>query len=249
MFTPRSLRESEVQESFNDLAADVGVVVAYGLILPIPVLKAPRLGCINLHASSLPRWRGAAPIHRAVMAGDSQTSIDVMRMDAGLDTGPIGMREIVPIRINETTGELTGRLAAIAARLAVNALASMENGISFREQSTLGVCYARKLEKSEGEIDWSQTAEAICNHIHALSPAPGAFSKVLVGGKEESIKLLRAEIGKRTGIPGMLLSDEMQIACGSGSIRIIHGQRSGKVVMSGRELLRSATLAPGAIFT
>jgi methionyl-tRNA formyltransferase len=249
VFTPRSLRDVEVQKTFNGHAADVAVVAAYGLILPIPILEAPRLGCLNLHASSLPRWRGAAPIHRAVMAGDSHTGIDVMRMDAGLDTGPIAMREIVPIRPDETTGDLTSRLAAIAAKLAVSALGSMETGVSFREQSTLGVCYARKIEKSEAEIDWTQTAETVRNHIHGLSPAPGAFSKVLIGGKEENIKLLRAEVGKETGTPGMLLSDEMRIACGVGSIRILQGQRSGKAVMSGRELMRGAALAPGAIFT
>ena len=249
VFTPRSLRDVEVQKTFNGHAADVAVVAAYGLILPIPILEAPRLGCLNLHASSLPRWRGAAPIHRAVMAGDSHTGIDVMRMDAGLDTGPIAMREIVPIRPDETTGDLTSRLAAIAAKLAVSALGSMETGVSFREQSTLGVCYARKIEKSEAEIDWTQTAETVRNHIHGLSPAPGAFSKVLIGGKEENIKLLRAEAGKGTGTPGMLLSDEMRIACGVGSIRILQGQRSGKAVMSGRELMRGAALAPGAIFT
>jgi methionyl-tRNA formyltransferase len=248
VFTPRSLRDVEVQKTFNGHAADVAVVAAYGLILPIPILEAPRLGCLNLHASSLPRWRGAAPIHRAVMAGDSHTGIDVMRMDAGLDTGPIAMREIVPIRPDETTGDLTSRLAAIAAKLAVSALESMETGMSFREQSTLGVCYARKIEKSEAEIDWTQTAETVRNHIHGLSPAPGAFSKVLIGGKEENIKLLRAEAGKGTGTPGMLLSDEMRIACGVGSIRILQGQRSGKAVMSGRELMRGAALAPGAIF-
>ena len=248
VFTPRSLRDVEVQKTFNAHAADVAVVAAYGLILPIPILEAPRLGCLNLHASSLPRWRGAAPIHRAVMAGDSHTGIDVMRMDAGLDTGPIAMREIVPIRPDETTGDLTSRLAAIAAKLAVSALGSMETGVSFREQSTLGVCYARKIEKSEAEIDWTQTAETVRNLIHALSPAPGAFSKVLIGGKEENIKLLRAEVGKETGTPGMLLSDEMRIACGVGSIRILQGQRSGKAVMSGRELMRGAALAPGAIF-
>jgi methionyl-tRNA formyltransferase len=248
VFTPRSLRDVEVQKTFNGHAADVAVVAAYGLILPIPILEAPRLGCLNLHASSLPRWRGAAPIHRAVMAGDSHTGIDVMRMDAGLDTGPIAMREIVPIRPDETTGDLTSRLAAIAAKLAVSALGSMETGGSFREQSTLGVCYARKIEKSEAEIDWTQTAETVRNHIHGLSPAPGAFSKVLIGGKEENIKLLRAEAGKGTGTPGMLLSDEMRIACGVGSIRILQGQRSGKAVMSGRELMRGAALAPGAIF-
>src|ERR1700734_376034 len=156
VFTPNSLRDVEVQKAFSTLAADVVLVAAYGLILPTPILTAPRLGCLNLHASLLPRWRGAAPIQRAIMAGDLRTGIDVMRMDAGLDTGPIAMREIVPIRPDETAGDLISRLAALAAKLAVSALGSMETGVSFREQSTLGVCYARKIEKSEAEIDWTQ---------------------------------------------------------------------------------------------
>jgi methionyl-tRNA formyltransferase len=249
VFSPRSLRDVEVQEAFSGLMADVALVLAYGLILPIPILAAPRLGCLNLHASLLPRWRGAAPVQRAIMAGDSQTGVDVMRMDAGLDTGPIAMREIVSIRSNEAAGDLASRLAAIAAKLAVGALKSMEAGVSeFREQSTMGVCYARKIEKSEAEIDWTQSAETVRNHIHALSPAPGAFSKVVIGGKEENIKLFRGEVVTGTGAPGMLLSDDMRIACGVGSLRILQGQRSGKVVMSGPELMRGATLAPGAIF-
>jgi methionyl-tRNA formyltransferase len=250
VFTPRSLRDVETQKAFTGLAADVAVVAAYGLILPIPVLAAPRLGCLNLHASLLPRWRGAAPVQRAIMAGDSQTGVDVMRLNTGLDTGPIAMREIVSIRPNETAGDLTSRLAVIAAKLAVSALKSMEAGVStFREQSTTGVCYAHKIEKSEAEIDWAQSAETVRNHIHALSPVPGAFSKVLVEGKEENIKLIRAEVGTGTGTPGMLLSDEMRIACGVGSVRILQGQRSGKAVMSGPELMRGATLTPGVIFT
>lgn len=182
------------------------------------------------------------------MAADTQTSIDVMRMNAGLDTGPIAMREIIPIRPNETAGDLTSRLATIAAKLAVSALESIEAGMSFREQSKLGVRYARKIEKSEAEIDWTLNAETVRNHVHALSPSPGAFSKVLIGGKEESIKIFRAEVGEGSGTPGMLLSDEMQIACGVGSIRIFQGQRSGKAMMSGRELMRGATLTPGVIF-
>lgn len=250
VFTPSSLRDVEVQKAFNTLAADVVVVAAYGLILPIPILTAPRLGCLNLHASLLPRWRGAAPIQRAIMAGDLRTGIDVMRMDAGLDTGPIAMREIVPVRPDETAGDLTSRLAAIAAKLSVCALQSMEASLlEVHEQPTMGACYARKIEKSEMEIDWTQSAETIRNHIHALSPAPGAFSKVVIGNEAENIKLFRAEATTGTGSPGMLLSEDMRIACGAGAIRVLQGQRSGKTVMSGRELMRGTTLAPGAIFT
>jgi methionyl-tRNA formyltransferase len=250
VFTPSSLRDVEVQKVFNRLAADVVVVAAYGLILPIPILAAPRLGCLNLHASLLPRWRGAAPIQRAIMAGDARTGVDVMRMDAGLDTGQIAMREIVPIHPHETAGDLTSRLATIAAKLSVWALQSMEAGLlEFREQSTIGVRYAHKIEKSEAEIDWTQSAETVRNHIHALSPAPGAFSKVFLGNKEENIKLFRAEATTGTGSPGMLLSEDMRIACGAGAIQVLQGQRSGKTVMSGRELVRGTSLAPGAIFT
>ena len=224
VFTPSSLRDVEVQKAFNTLDADVVVVAAYGLILPIPILTAPRLGCLNLHASLLPRWRGAAPIHRAIMAGDLRTGIDVMRMDAGLDTGPIAMREIVTVRPDETAGDLTSRLAAIAAKLSVYALQSMEASLlEFHEQPTIGAGYARKIEKSETEIDWTQSAETVRNHIHALSPAPGAFSKVVIGNKAESIKLFRAEATTGTGSPGMLLSEDMRIACGVGAIRVPPG--------------------------
>jgi methionyl-tRNA formyltransferase len=250
VFTPSSLRDVEVQKAFNTLAADVVLVAAYGLILPTPILTAPRLGCLNFHASLLPRWRGAAPIQRAIMAGDLRTGIDLMRMDAGLDTGPIAMREVVPVRPDETAGDLTSRLAALAAKMALHALQSMEASLlEFHEQPTIGACYARKIDKSETEIDWTQSAETVRNHIHALSPAPGAFSKVVIGNKAENIKLFRAEATTGAAAPGMLLCEDMRIACGTGAIRVLLGQRSGKTVMSGRELMRGATLAPGAIFT
>jgi methionyl-tRNA formyltransferase len=250
VFTPSSLRDVEVQKAFSTLAADVVLVAAYGLILPTPILTAPRLGCLNLHASLLPRWRGAAPIQRAIMAGDLRTGIDVMRMDAGLDTGPIAMREIVPIRPDETAGDLISRLAALAAKMVLYALQSMEASLlEFHEQPTIDACYARKIEKSEMEIDWTQSAETVRNHIHALSPVPGAFSRVVIGNKAENIKLLRAEATTGAAAPGMLLCEDMRIACGTGAIRVLQGQRSGKTVMSGRELMRGATLAPGAIFT
>jgi len=249
VFTPASLRDIETQKAFNGLAADVAIVAAYGLILPPAILEAPRLGCLNLHASLLPRWRGAAPIQRAIMAGDSQTGVDVMRMDAGLDTGPIAMREIVPIAPGETAGDLTGRLAAIAARLSVGALQAMETGLlEFQEQSAAGVCYAHKIRKSEAEVDWTKSAETVRNQIHGLSPAPGALSRVMIGSREETIKFLRVEVTTATGSPGTLLSDDMSIACGAGAIRIVQAQRSGRATMSGGELMRGAKLGPGAIF-
>jgi methionyl-tRNA formyltransferase len=250
VLTPTSLRDVETQKVFKNLAADVALVAAYGLLLPVPILEAPTLGCVNLHASLLPRWRGAAPIQRAIIAGDKQTGVDVMRMDAGLDTGPIAMREIIPIRSDETAGDLTNRVAAVAAKLAVSALRSMEAGLlEFREQSAEGVCYAHKIKKSEADIDWTQSAETVRNQIHGLSPWPGAFSKAQVGDRDEHIKFLRAEVTTGTGSPGMLLSEDMRVACGVGAIRVLQGQRSGKTMMSGRELMRGAKLALGVVFT
>ena len=250
VFTPISLRNAKAQKDFSSLAVDVAVVAAYGLLLPISILDSPRLGCINLHPSLLPRWRGAAPIQRAIIAGDMQTGVDVMCMEVGLDTGPLAMRQIIPIRSNETAGDLTSRLAAMAATVSVNALQSMEAGLlEFHKQSGVGVCYAHKIKKSEAEVDWTQSAEGVRNQIHGLSPAPGAFSKVRTGNRHENIKFFRAEVVTGTGSPGMLLSEDMRVACGVGAIRILQGQRAGKVMMSGHELMRGANLAPGVAFT
>ena len=250
VLTPTSLRDAGTQKVFNSLAADVAIVAAYGLLLPIPILESPRLGCMNLHPSLLPRWRGAAPIQRAIMAGDRETGVDVMWMDPGLDTGPIAMRQIVPIRPHETAGDLTSRLAVLAARVSVNALQSMEAGLlEFREQSSAGVCYAHKIKKSEAVVDWTQSAEDVRNQIHALSPAPGAFSKVVTGNRHETVKFFRAEVATGTGSPGMLLSEDMRIACGVGAVRVLQGQRASKTMMSGHELMRGAKLARGVIFT
>ena len=249
VLTPTSLRDLETQRAFRSLTADVLVVVAYGLILPLSLLEATKFGCLNLHASSLPRWRGAAPIQRAIMAGDTRTSVDVMYMNAGLDTGPIAIREIVPIAPCDTAGDLASRLAVLAAKLTVSALQSMEAGLlEFNEQPTVGVCYAHKIEKSEADIDWEQSAETVRNQIHGLSPAPGAFSRVIIGDREENVKIFRAEVTNGMGRPGLLLSEDMSIACGKDAIRVLQGQRSGKTVMSGRELMRGAKLAQGALF-
>jgi len=250
VFTPTTLRTTQAENAFDDHAADVAVVAAYGLLLPIPILEAPRLGCVNLHASLLPRWRGAAPIQRAIMAGDAETGVDLMRLEAGLDTGPIAMREVIPIRPEDTTGDLTSRLAIVAAKLAVSALRSMEDGLlEYRDQSNFGICYAHKLDKSEAEIDWTNGAEMVRNQIHALSPAPGARSAVMIGNRKEDIKFFRVQVTTETGAPGTLLSEGMSVACGSGAIRILEGQRSGRASMSGSELLRGAKLAPGVVFT
>jgi methionyl-tRNA formyltransferase len=249
VLTPTSLRDVKVQEVFNSLAADVAIVAAYGLLLPLPILKSPRFGCINLHPSLLPNWRGAAPIQRAIMAGDTETGVDVMCMDAGLDTGPIAMRRIVPIGPDETAGDLTSRLAAVAATVSVKALQSLEAGLlEFHKQSSIGACYARKIQKSEAEVDWTQSAEPVRNQIHGLSPAPGAFSKVFTGNRHEDVKFLRVEVATGTGPPGTLLSEDMRIACGLGAIRVVQGQRAGKAIMSGQELMRGARLVQGMVF-
>jgi methionyl-tRNA formyltransferase len=250
VFTPRTLRDVEAQEVFRSHASDVAVVIAYGLLLPIQVLEAPKLGCMNLHPSLLPRWRGAAPIQRAIIAGDKQTGVDIIRMDAGLDTGPVAVRETIPIRPEDTAGDLAQWLAAIAAKLAGSALREMERGrLEFREQSEDGTCYARKIEKTEAEIDWTQTAEEVRNRIHGLSPIPGAFSIIAIGGRRERIKILRAEVIAAKGAPGTLLDDDMTVACGSSAIKVVIGQRSGKRAISGQELVRGAKVVPGVAFT
>jgi methionyl-tRNA formyltransferase len=249
VFTPTSLRDDETQKQYKNQAADLALVIAYGLLLPIPILETPRLGCLNLHASQLPRWRGAAPIQRAIMAGDKNTGVDVMRMDAGLDTGPVAMRESTAISPDDTAGDLTGRLASIAAQLAVRALRTMETGrLEFQEQSPVGISYAHKIKKSEADIDWAQNAETVRNQIHGLSPWPGAFSRMLVEGRDEQFKFLRARVTTGTGFPGTLLTEDMRIACGDGAVEILQVQRPSRSIVSGRELMRGARLAPGVVF-
>ncbi len=204
VYTPATLKSEEAQEAFRSHAADVGLVIAYGLLLPPPILATPQFGCLNLHASLLPRWRGAAPIQRAIMAGDHETGVDLMRMEAGLDTGPVALREVVPIRPGDTAGDLATCLAQIAAVLAVRGLNALETGkLVFNEQSSEGACYARKIDKSETEIDWTRDAEAVRNHIHGLSPMPGAFSNLVIRGGVERVKILRAEIARGAGGPGI----------------------------------------------
>jgi methionyl-tRNA formyltransferase len=249
VFTPTSLRDAETQKQFKNLAADLALVIAYGLLLPVPILEIPRLGCLNLHASLLPRWRGAAPIQRAIMAGDTSTGVDVMRMDAGLDTGPVAMRESITINPDDTAGDLTNRLASVAAQLAVRALRTMETGrLEFREQSSEGICYAHKILKSEADIDWAQNSETVRNQIHGLSPWPGAFSRMSVEGQHEQVKFLRAKVTTGTGFPGTLLAEDMRIACGDGAIEILQVQRPSRSIVSGREFVRGARLAPGVVF-
>jgi methionyl-tRNA formyltransferase len=250
VYTPATLKSEDVQDVFRDHAADVAVVVAYGILLPTPILEAPKHGCLNLHASLLPRWRGAAPIQRAIMAGDAETGVDLMRIEEGLDTGPVALRAIVPIQPADTAGDLTQSLAKIAAKLTVRGLDAVEQGsLMFREQSNLGVCYARKIGKDEAEIDWRHSAVQVRNHIHGLSPTPGAFSNLSIGGRLERVKILRVEAIAAKGAPGMILDTQMTVACGEGAIRILEGQRAGRATMAGREIVRGEQALLGATFT
>jgi methionyl-tRNA formyltransferase len=243
---PKSLKGEAEQQAFARHRADVAVVVAYGLILPKPVLDAPRHGCLNLHASALPRWRGAAPIQRAIMAGDTETAATVMRMEAGLDTGPICLEERVPIEPDMTAGELHDFLAGRGARLMARALASLERGtLQCQAQVTDGVTYAAKIGKDEGRIDFGRRAIEVHNHIRGLSPVPGAWFEVASGDKPERVKVLRASLAKGAGAPGTVLDDRLTIACGGGAIRVLKAQRAGKRPMTAEELLRGFGLPAG----
>ncbi len=248
VFTPKSLKHAEEQEQFAALEADVAVVVAYGLILPQAILDAPQEGCLNLHASLLPRWRGAAPINRAIMAGDKETGIQVMRMEAGLDTGPICMSEKVTIGPNTTAGDLHDQLSALGGDLMVRALAALSRGsLASTPQAEEGVTYAHKLDKAETRIDWSKTADEVHNHIRGLSPFPGAWSEPTLGSKPERLKVLRSALAEGAGEPGTVVDTDGApvIACGSGAIRLLQVQRAGKKPMSGEDFQRGAKLEPG----
>ncbi|MBX3512125.1 MAG: methionyl-tRNA formyltransferase [Xanthobacteraceae bacterium] len=246
---PKSLRGDEAAELFRSHAADVAVVVAYGLILPKAILEATAYGCLNLHASLLPRWRGAAPIHRAIMAGDKETGVMVMKMEEGLDTGPVGLAERVAISENVTTGELHDRLMLLGGDLMARALAALERGsLSFTPQAAEGVTYANKIAKSESKIDWSKPAREVHNHIRGLSPFPGAWFEAGIEGKPVRVKVLRSERTNGNGAPGTLIDDHLTVAAGDGAVRLIEVQRAGAKVMGAEEFLRGAKLAKGARF-
>ena len=247
--TPTSLKGADEQERFRALGADAAVVVAYGLILPKAILEAPRYGCYNLHASLLPRWRGAAPIQRAIMAGDTETGVGIMHMDEGLDTGAVCLAEKTAIHANETAGELHDRLAVVGAALMVRAIGSLEEGaLACWPQGEDGVSYAAKIGAGETRIDWNLPARELHNKIRGLSPHPGAWFDAAVGGRRERIKALRAEIeqdaGSR-GAPGEFLGEGFVVACGAGAVRLTELQRSGKRPMRSEEFLRGLHLQPG----
>jgi len=239
VIAPKSLKEPGEAERFAAFAADVAVVAAYGQILPASFLSAPVHGCLNLHASLLPRWRGAAPIARAIMAGDTETGVMVMQMEAGLDTGPIAMSEKVAIGPDMTAGELSDRLARLGADLMVRALAALSRGVlDTVPQAEAGVTYAAKIEKSETRIDWSRPAAEVHNHIRGLSPDPGAWFATKLGKSEERVKVLRSKLAEGGGPPGSILDENLAIACGSGAVRLIELQRGGKQPMKAAEFLR-----------
>ena len=233
---PVSLKTPEAQHEFAALNADIAVVVAYGLILPQVVLDAPRDGCLNIHASLLPRWRGAAPIHRAIMAGDAQTGVCIMQMEAGLDTGPVLLREAFDIGAEETTGELHDRLSALGADLIVQALDRLDQ-LSPQVQPEDGVTYAAKIDKAEARVDWMQPAEDVDRLIRGLSPFPGAWCDVA----GERVKLLASRTVPGNAEPGTVL-DGFIIACGSGAVEITRAQRQGKKAMSAEDVLRGLDL-------
>ncbi len=246
VFTPRTFKDEAGRAEFAAHNADVAVVVAYGLILPQAVLDAPRHGCLNLHASALPRWRGAAPIQRAIMAGDTMTAAAVMRMEAGLDTGPVCLSVPVAITPEMTAGELHDILASRGAAAMVEALAQIEKGmLACVPQPAEGVTYASKIRKDEGRIDFARPAGEVHNHIRGLSPVPGTWFEVKVDGKLERLRVLKAEVAGGSGTPGTVLDNSMTIACASGAIRILEAQRAGKKPMSAAEILRGFPLVAG----
>ena len=247
VLTPTSLKGAEAQATFAAHAADVAVVIAYGLLLPKAILEAPTYGCLNLHGSALPRWRGAAPIQRAIMAGDTETAAMVMRMDEGLDTGPVCLGESIAIGPDMTAGELHDRMALVGAGLVVKALAALERGsMDCRPQSDAGVTYARKITNEEARIDFSKPAREVHNLVRGLSPAPGAWFQVtLPNGVTERIKVLRAAPAEGSGTPGTVLDDAPTIACGEGAVRLLQAQRAGKRPMTAAEMMRGFALPAG----
>ena len=252
--TPRSLKQAPEQEAFAALELDAAVVVAYGLILPQAVLDAPRLGCMNMHASLLPRWRGAAPIHRAVMAGDDKTGVQAMMMEAGLDTGPVLATEETPILLTDTTGSVHDRLADLGAGLAVTALAGLADGTLVPQPQTEdGVTYAHKVTADDQRLDWTRPAAELDCQIRGLSPFPGAWFHYTPVGETEPLRMKalmsRVEDGETSAKPGQLLDDTLLVQCGDGrAVRLLNAQKPGSKAMEAEDLLRGLPIPAGAQF-
>jgi methionyl-tRNA formyltransferase len=242
VLTPPTLKTPEAQATFRAHGADAAVVVAYGLLLPKPILDATPLGCFNIHASLLPRWRGAAPINRAIMAGDAESGVTIMRMDEGLDTGPKAMADRIPIDADMTAGELHDALARIGAMLMPRALGALERGtIEFKPQGEAGVTYADKISKNETRIDWSRPGKPVHDHIRGLSPFPGAWFEA----ESTRVKVLRSTLAQGSGVPGTVLDDQLTVACGEGAVRLLELQRAGRQAMKAEEFLRGAGIKRG----
>jgi methionyl-tRNA formyltransferase len=247
VFTPTTLKTPEALEEFEAHGAQAAVVVAYGMILPQAILDAPELGCFNLHGSLLPRWRGAAPINRAIMAGDAETGVMVMKMDAGLDTGDVAMAERLAITDRMTAADLHDALAPLGADLMVRAIGALERGrLQLTKQSDQGITYAAKIDKAEARIDWNKPAHAVLRHIHGLSPFPGAWCEMSIEGAPARVKILRCELAGGEGTSGDVLDEHLTVACGDGAIRILELQRAGGRPMKAEEFLRGTPLKAGA---
>ncbi|MGA8497453.1 MAG: methionyl-tRNA formyltransferase [Xanthobacteraceae bacterium] len=245
IITPKKLKENDAAEAMRAHGADAAVVVAYGLILPKSILDVFPRGSFNLHASLLPRWRGAAPIHRAIMAGDKETGVMVMKLEEGLDTGPIAMAERVPIGADATTGKLHDELARRGADLMLRALAALGKGqLQLTPQAAAGVTYANKIAKNETRVDWTRPWNEVHNHCRGLSPFPGAWCELAGAGR---VKILRTTKGDGDGPPGRVLDDKLTIACGSGAVRFVELQRAGKQPMAADEFLRGTPVAPTTV--
>ncbi|MEM7718165.1 MAG: methionyl-tRNA formyltransferase [Pseudomonadota bacterium] len=235
---PKTLKSVDIQREFAELNAEIAVVVAYGLILPQAVLDAPSHGCLNIHASLLPRWRGAAPIHRAIMAGDTESGVCIMQMEVGLDTGPVLLQRETPIAETETTGELHDRLAVMGGEMIVETLRQYST-LKAKPQPEVGVTYANKIDKAEARVDWTKSNTVVSRHINGLSPFPGAWTEV----DGVRLKLLRAQGANQHGEPGAHLGG-FRIACGVGAVDILEAQKQGKRPMSADDLLRGLDLPP-----
>lgn len=248
VLTPTTLKNAEAVETFRAHVADVAVVVAYGMLLPQAILDLPRHGCLNLHGSLLPRWRGAAPIQRAVMAGDAMSGVGVMRMEAGLDTGPVGLEARLPITHGMSAGALHDALMPLGADLMARALAELEHGaLTFTPQATEGVVYAHKITNDEARIDWTRPAPEVANHVNGLAPFPGAFFEADLGKGPERVKVLGALATEAKGDPGTILDEACTLACGTGAVRLTALRRAGKGgVATGPEFMRGARLVPGS---
>ncbi|MGO7589469.1 methionyl-tRNA formyltransferase [Rhizobium leguminosarum] len=250
VFTPVNFKDPEERERFRAFNADVGVVVAYGLLLPEAILNGTRDGCYNGHASLLPRWRGAAPIQRAIMAGDAKTGMMVMKMDKGLDTGAVALTREVEISPNMTAGELHDRLMLVGAKAMAEAMVKLEmNDLPLTPQPEDGVLYAAKIDKAETRIDFSTAARDVHNHIRGLAPFPGAWFEFEIGGKPERVKVLASELAEGQGAAGQLLTDDLVVACGSGAVRLTRLQKAGGKPLAAADFLRGTPLAAGTRLT